>query len=128
MKKYKVRFNLGLGNNYRKWQIRDVNNNPKHYDPSKVTLVMSGCKLYNNTKTANKIFNGAHKTVCAWIECDNIDVVDKKALVGRRDNSISYNPRILPYWSDGNVNIDGYEYDIIYSDDIKLYALVRQTT
>ncbi len=120
-KMYKVRFNLGRGANYKKWQIRDENNQPTHHDPSKVTLVMSMCKLHNNKRTAKKIFKGAHKTVCAWIECESVDVVYKEATIGTKDKQIRYNPSIQPNWTLDEVDVDGTNYDILYSNDIKLY-------
>jgi hypothetical protein len=118
---YKVRFNLGRGSNYRKWQIRDVNNKPKHYDPSKVTLVMSGCKLKNNKKTAEKIFSGENKTVCAWIECDDVEISYKDPMVCTKDTELSYNPRVNPFWTMNGENFDNTMHDLIYSNGTKLF-------
>ena len=70
---YKIRFNLGRGENYMKWQLKG--NNPKavaHYDPEKYCLFLMGARLTNKPKTAKKIHKGAHKVVCAWIECDHV--------------------------------------------------------
>jgi len=122
MTKYKVRFNLGRGSErYRKWQIKDGNGDVTHYEPEDVTLVMSGARLHNSPKTALKIFEGAHKTVCAWVECDWVDVVDTKAIVGTKDYHIRYNPRMSPHWNIDDENVDGSEYDLIYSSGRELY-------
>ena len=71
--KIKVRFNLGRGKNYMKWKIQSKSGVEYHY-PADVQLIMKGCQLKNNRKTAEKIFNGENKDVCAWVLCDSIDI------------------------------------------------------
>jgi len=121
---YKVRFNLGRGSNFRKWQVRDKDNKPTHFDPMEVTLVMSKCQLKNNKNTANKIFEGSHKTVCAWIECESVNVIRKNHPMDMETMELKYNPRKNPYWTigDSNEDIDNEKYDLIYSGNTHLYT------
>lgn len=88
----KIKFNLGAGEHYKKWQVKD-GKNVFHFNPDKVTLVMYDCKLRNHVETATKIFNGANKTVCAWIECSRLEVIEATSYVGEQ---ISYNPKLDP--------------------------------
>lgn len=94
-----------------------------YVDPEEKNLLMFNCRLKNNRKTAEKILNGEHKTVCAWIICDNISIVDKdvKTFKTLKRNRLKYNPRELPYWNINEVNVDNMEYDIILSKGRELY-------
>jgi len=122
MAKYKVRFNLGRGTErYQKWQVTDDMGVSRHFEPEKVTLVMSGCRLHNSPKTALKIFEGDHKTVCAWVSCDWVDVVDTKAIVGTKDHHVRYNPRKDIHWNIEGENVDNSEHDLIYTSGRELY-------
>ena len=67
---YRVRFHLGRGANYMKWQVRDSNGGVRYYDPESVRQVMLNAKLHNRPNVAKKICEGANKTVCAWVECE----------------------------------------------------------
>lgn len=98
----KVRFNLGK-KYYKFWKITYSKNHHAYYDPNSCDLVMTSCRLKNHKSTANKINAGANKSVCAWIECDQVEVLDKS---GNPDNlnKINYNPKINPFWRDSNNN------------------------
>ena len=77
MKRYKVRFHLARGDNYMKWQVTDSQKDTKSYfDPNLKSIVMRDCILGNHPKTAMRIHNGENKTVCAWVACDDLAVVD----------------------------------------------------
>lgn len=89
----RVRFNLGK-KYYKKWQVTD-GKEKVYYNPEEVMLVLRNCKLHNNKRVANKIYNGSNKTVCSWIECESVEVLEAKELKG---SFIIYNPRIKPYW------------------------------
>lgn len=122
MKKVKVRFNLGKGKNYLKWKVQ-MDDRITYVDPEEKNLLMFNCRLKNNRKTAEKILNGEHKTVCAWIICEGISIVDKdvKTFKTLKRNRLKYNPRELPYWHINEVNVDNMEYDIILSKGRELY-------
>jgi len=97
----KVRFNLSRNKYYKFWKITFSKNHIVYYDPKTHDIVMENCKLKNYKKTAEKIFCGANKTVCAWIECEAIKISNKKNNYDKL-YKISYNPRIAPYWTNNN--------------------------
>lgn len=118
----KVRFNLGRGDRYMKWQIKD-GKSVKHFDPKDVTLVMHGAKLVNHPTTAQKIFDGANKTVCAWVECESIEIFDKGSSMRVIENlQVSYNPRVAPNWKFKGQNVDKATFSTIISRGNKLYS------
>jgi hypothetical protein len=110
---FKVRFNLSAGENFMKWQVK-CGHVVNYYDPSDVCIVMTGCKLRNNPHTAQKIHAGENKSVCAWIECDQVEIM---AASNNAGFPICYNPRKLPYWTDvsGRLKLDNHEFHKIVS-------------
>lgn len=117
---FKVRFHLAKGPNYKKWQVTSSCGAKSYHDPEKNELEMIGCKLKNNKKTAQKIFDGENKTVCAWIECDEIHIRNIK-LNSTLHSKIFYNPKKSPYWIDQNgQDIDNKQFPIIFSDGNQL--------
>jgi hypothetical protein len=111
MTKKRVRFHLAQGPNFQNWQIK-CGETVEYYDPQDVNLLLFNCKLRNQTATAKRIFNGANKTVCAWIECDHVKVITSATdKVPAALDFLYYNPRNKPYWhcSRGR-NRDGYGY------------------
>jgi hypothetical protein len=119
MKNYKVRFNLGRGANYLKWKVTSPNGKVNYYEPNDVCLHMENCKLVNQQGTAQKIFDGANKTVCAWIECEALTIFEP--LVITKGTKISYNPRVQPNWvCDGEI-VDKGRYDVLYSFENGVY-------
>lgn len=122
MKSIKVRFNLGAGPNYMKWKVEYPDGCVKYYHPTDVQLSMHGCILKNYKKTAQKIFDGANKTVCAWVLCKEIDIIESN-FTPDNQNRIRYNPRVQPNWIlDGQI-VDGQKFDNIYSVDYGLYKI-----
>lgn len=119
MRPYKVRFHLAKGENYKKWQIKNTKTNEVTYiDPHKFWLILDDCKFRNQRGTARRIFNGENKTVCAWIECYHaewvpVNVGDDPDSNFRRHqvlHSVSYNPRIHPFWASlHGENLDNYQ-------------------
>lgn len=112
--KTKVRFHLAHGPNYQRWQVRqgdDVN----YYDPEDVMLEMHNATLRNQRKTAERINQGENKTVCAWIECDQVIVKPlKEQLIPEVQQFIHYNPRVRPYWYiKSATSIDDTNYDML---------------
>ena len=122
----KVRFNLGAGKNFMKWKVSEDKNTHHYYEPSEVVLVMHGCKLRNQKGTAKKIFDGANKTVCAWVDCDSVEVVKKSvAPVFEEGNRVSYNPRVKPFWMELDANVDGKKYDTLVSNDRNIFTITK---
>lgn len=96
--KAKVRFHLGRGPNYQRWQVKH-GESVDYYDPEDVMIEMHNAKLRNQRKTAERILAGENKTVCAWIECDDLVVLaaDPQAVPDVQDFA-HYNPKRRPYW------------------------------
>ena len=115
MKRIKVRFNLGAGENYMKWKIDIPGQEARYVSPDAVQLRMTGCTLRNSPATAAKIHAGANKSVCAWILCDEISILtdlDTPSITQLKNfEQLSYNPRVRPNWLCGGANVDGESYD-----------------
>ena len=106
---YKVRFHLGKGDNYKKWQVRNIKDNSvAYYSPDEYHLAMHVCKLGNKPSVFTKIFNGENKTVCAWVWCDLVTAYKgENTRVGKQ---YRYNPRRNPHWhSSDEHNLDNCE-------------------
>lgn len=126
MKSIKVRFNLGAGKNFMKWKVEYPDGEVKYLDPKDVQLVMHDCILKNHKKTAQKIFDGAEKTVCAWVLCKQIEIRTEN-FEPDNENKIRYNPRVQPNWIlDGKV-VDGQKFDSIITVDYGLYINQTET-
>lgn len=112
-----VRFNLGRGKNFRKWKVTYPDKTYSHFDPETVTLVLYNCTLVNSKKQANKIYKGANKRVCAWIECESISFLTKKIPVFDLtiDTLLEYNPRVNPFWTMHNQDVDGVKFPVLYT-------------
>ncbi len=123
MRSYKVRFNLGKGKNYMKWKIQHPDGTVEYHSPSEVQLLMHDCILKNHKKTAQKIYDGANKTVCAWVLCKSLaikrDGFIQADTVGDR---VKYNPRVTPHWMLNGENVDGQALEKIFSVDFGLYT------
>jgi hypothetical protein len=126
MKNIKVRFNLSRGKNYMKWKVQYPDGTSVYYDPNTTQLVMSNCILKNNRKTAEKIMNGQHKTVCAWILCESIETRNDSFIAYDNDPNnirVKYNPRENPFWVYGKETpADGFRFNQIGSVDYKLFV------
>lgn len=131
---HKVRFHLANGPNFLKWQVKDAEGNVEFYEPTEVSLELTNCFLRNQRGTAEKIHEGADKTVCAWVECEKVEVtkyteepgLDHEGVKEINVNdlvNLHYNPRVLPFWNIYGVNVDGKEYDTIISLEKTLYII-----
>jgi hypothetical protein len=116
MKSIKVRFNLSRGKNYMKWKVEHPSGISEYYEPAEVQLKLYGCTLKNHKKTAEKIFNGAEKTVCAWVLCKTMEIIfNTSPEVQTGESRVSYNPRKQPNWIHSGSVVDGNRYDKIIS-------------
>ncbi len=125
MKSIKVRFNLSRGPNYMKWKVQHPDGTVVYCDPTTTQLVMHTCTLKNHRKTAEKILTGSHKTVCAWILCDSINIKEDTFIAYDTEGHprVRYNPRVNPYWSsDEGDNVDNCSYGQIATVDHKLFV------
>ena len=123
----KVRFNLGFGQNYRKWQVTLQNKEKLHYDPLKCQMTIYNGVLCNKRNHADKIFNGSCKMVCSWIECVTVITnFDNESNFSVTElDEIKYNPRKAPYWTnDRGENLDGTKYSSLVTNGNRIY--IRQ--
>lgn len=126
MRKVKVRFNLSAGKNFMKWKVQGPDG-IQYLEPSEVTLKLTNCQLKNGRATALKIFNGAHKTVCAWVLCESVEITKAQPMDESCMTQLKYNPRVLPYWTHDGVNADGSLYDTIVSNGKSLFTPKKKT-
>lgn len=122
MKKIKVRFNLGKGINYNKWKI-SYPEKTEYVDPLNFSFLMLNCQVKNNRKTADNIFNGANKSVCSWILCDDLIFIKNGCVFFDTANEIKYNPKTSPFWNYNNKNVDGFCFESIVSCGKYLYVV-----
>lgn len=122
-RRYRVRFHLGKGRDYMKWQVFDLKHNTKdYYNPEKVSLVMKGCELGNHPKTAQRIYEGTNKTVCAWVSCNEV-MVSLKPPSFKEMVQYKYNPRKNPHWfTDTHDNVDGRKLSMMFTHNKQVYG------
>jgi hypothetical protein len=122
--KFQIRFNLGAGDNYKKWKVTSPQGDVQYIEPNEVNIFMEGCKLCNQKGTATKIFEGANKTVCAWVEADNVDIMSKLNIDDYIGDEVSYNPRVAPNWIYNNENVDKSEFSDLVTKGRAIYNLI----
>jgi hypothetical protein len=124
--KTKVRFHLGAGEHFGHWQVKHPDGRVEFFDPEKVDLHLMFCQLKNYRKTAEKIFNGENKTVCAWVNCDDVFVYEPGTLSDSLPGEAAplfYNPRVAPFWRDLSGNdLDGTRYINIHTEGKNIFC------
>jgi hypothetical protein len=123
---YKVRFHLGRGAHFMKWQIKNTETDTVSYvNPSENQIAMMNATLKVQPSTAKKIHEGACKTVCAWIQCEAVQILPAHIKVNDHDYRIQFNPKHCPDWINswnGDV-ISNDEYNLIITNDRSLYVV-----
>ena len=120
--KYKLRFHLGQGENYRHWQVTSPDGTREFYDPEEYIISMENARLHNNCKVAEQIYNGRNKTVCSWIICDRLEVKsllsylfsESRPMAGK--TQLTYNPRKNPHWLENGRNVDFKRYSRLLTE------------
>lgn len=98
---YRVRFHLAKGEHYMHWQVKNLDTKQvNYYDPEEFSLYIIGATLKNQKATAEKIHAGENKSVCAWVNCEEVHASKHSRLIVRGPDKMSYNPRRAPYWTD----------------------------
>jgi hypothetical protein len=124
MKSFKVRFNLGRGKNFMKWKVQYPDGKVEYHSPTDIQLVMHLCHLKNQKKTAQKIFDGGEKVVCAWVLAKELTIIKsgfvQADITGER---VSYNPRVTPHWMLDGENVDGMSVDKLVTVDYGIYKI-----
>jgi len=114
-----------------KWQIKYLgtedgrDDRVSYVNPLDNQLAMLGCKLSVQPTAAKKIHDGANKTVCAWIECEEVQVLSVDRIKpNEQDYRIRFNPRVSPNWIDeNNTIVSGEQYQILFTSDRTLWAV-----
>ena len=120
--KLKVRFHLAKGHNFMKWQIKG-SENVDYYKPEDVSLMIVNAKLVNQKSAAKKILEGASKTVCAWVECEDVLVIPKVMSDMIESRRIKFNPKCIDHWTDSNGdNVDGSTYKLLTTKNRNIYV------
>ena len=115
MSKYKVRFHLGKGKHYGKFQVTTPKGRKRYHNPLEVQLRIINGTLVNNPKVSEKIHNGEiNKTVCSWIECEDVYVL-KESLPTAGATEARYNPRWKPNWIVNGEIADSTHYSLLYT-------------
>ena len=112
------------------WQVTDKKSGGvrEYYHPDKVEIVMYRAKLGNQPATARKIFEGQNKTVCAWVECDAVDINYKSSpnfqpIDTQELTQYKYNPRKNPHWfTDTDFNKDNTTYIKLTTQQNRIYG------
>lgn len=122
-KDYRLRFHLGAGTNFMKWQLRNKKEGIlKFFDTDEFYYIVVDGKLNNSRKVAEQIHGGSNKTVCSWISFSD-GFMSNDTIPGL--TRISYNPKINPFWSAveyDQSNIDGFE-GTIFIKNKSLYVI-----
>lgn len=122
---FKVRFNLGKGPRYQTWKITHPDGKVEYIGPNDVYLIFIKAKLRNQKGSAEKIYDGANKRVCAWIECEDLKIKYKYRF-GDNLNEISYNPRVAPYWRNiKNEDIDNSTFNTLRSLGNRIFQIIK---
>lgn len=119
----RVRFHLGAGEHHRQWQVRHADGRVEYHDPDAVSLVMLGCRLRNQRGTAQRIHDGDNKSVCAWVEADDVVVTVPvtRFWPGLDGRQIAFDPRVAPHWRDeAGADIDGRQFEAVVSSGRRL--------
>jgi hypothetical protein len=121
---YKVRFHLGAGDYFGFWQIKGPDG-VNYYDPTNFSLVMFGCTLRNYKNTARKINEGAHKTVCAWIDCELVVPYSHELPIDGA-GKLCYNPKKCINWTnEAGEDKDGAQFHMLFSVHRGIYFRER---
>jgi hypothetical protein len=107
-----------------KWKIQYADKSVEYYNPNDVQLILRGCQLKNHKSVAQKIFNGNEKSVCAWVLCDEVEILkDNFTQLDTSFDKLKYNPRVEPNWVLNGVNADNEKFGVIGSVDYGLYVI-----
>lgn len=95
---YRLRFNLSAGKHFMHWQLKN-RGEVSYFKPDEVTIRAYNITLRNNPNISQKIFDGAHKAVCAWIDCEFIDISPVENIDSAGLTHLSFNPKNFPHWT-----------------------------
>lgn len=122
MYNYKVRFHLGKGVNFMKWRIENtVTKKVQFIDPKQHSLKLIDCRLRNQKSTALKIHQGANKSVCAWVDCNDF-IIESPNSSYINNWQLTFNPKVAPHWQCREFkNKDNETFDELFTYSNKIY-------
>jgi hypothetical protein len=125
----RVRFHLGAGAHFMHWQITHHDGSVTYHDPDACTLAIWHGRLRNQPAAAARIYGGANKTVCAWIEAERVDVHTDvghlrhaRYMVAHGSRHAAYNPRVAPHWVLDKQNVDGRRFPVLFTVDSRAFV------
>lgn len=119
----RVRFHLAAGKHHCHWQVRHDDGRVEYFDPAATGLRMVGCRLTNQRGTAQRIYDGDHKSPCAWVEAQRVYQHTPNAWDKPFGEWVGFNPRVAPHWrNDEGDNLDGREFAVITTEGRSLWA------
>ena len=123
---YKIRFHLGRGENFMKWQVK-APGYVQYVDPAEHQIAMFNAKLKVQLGTSKKIHEGACKTVCAWVQCEEFQIMRNDTIKPNiNDFYVRFNPRHNPNWVDmQNTILSDEEYSLLVSQDRSLFVVTE---
>ena len=123
---YKIRFHLGRGENFMKWQVK-APGYVQYVDPTEHQIAMFNAKLKVQLGTSKKIHEGACKTVCAWVQCEEFQIIrNDKIKPNINDFYVRFNPRRNPNWVDmQNTILSDEEYSLLMTQDRSLFVVTE---
>lgn len=117
---YKVRFHLGKGRNFLRWQVRGPEG-VSYYDPEISNLRLVGCVLKNRRSVAARVNKTQKRDVCGHVACESVEVLQR--VETDRGAMVHFDPKVAPYWTvegcDGPQ--DGLEIPTLVSIGRRLY-------
>lgn len=127
--KYKLRFHLAKGKNFMKWQLTSPSGEVSYFSPDTTSICLFGCKLRNRPSTAKRIYEGENKSVCAWVEAEDIQVLhDKDPFIDHlTDRELYFNPKRQPHWAYQSEvwDIDNKKIPLIVTRKNRLYEIAK---
>ena len=123
---FSVRFHLGRGPNYLKWQIRAYDGSVQYVDPARFQIEMINATLVNKKNKAKKVHDAGVKDVCGWISCEDyhLHFAGEAYAVGFEE--IKFNPIVRPEWTRGGDDFvagwDDHEFSCLITDGRKVFV------
>lgn len=116
----KIAFHLGRGKNYMHFQLKLATGEVVYVNPNTHQIILHNCKLRNQKATSRKIFEGADKERCAWIDFESYEVVENTDYTGVQ---VRFNPRVNPTWMVGEVDQqDGRTFEVLRTNMHNVFA------
>ena len=123
---YKIRFHLGAGENYLKWQIKAYDGSVQYLDPAKYQIEMINATLINKKNKAKKIHAAGVKDVCGWIECEDYHLHFAGECYVDGMEQVKFNPIVRPEWTrsgdDYDAGWDGHRFSSLITEGRKVFV------